>query len=76
MKYLTGVAVNRLEGMSGITILRARRVRLNGASDERIYVQIDGEYAGRLPGHIEIAPDALTLLTPAAYGSKKNNGHG
>lgn len=74
LKYLTGVAVNRLEGMSGITILRARRVRLNGAADDRVYVQIDGEYAGKLPGQIEIAPDALTLLTPAEYGLR--NGHG
>jgi len=75
LKYLTGVAVNRLEGMSGITILRARRVRLSGAADDRIYVQIDGEDAGRLPGQIEIAPDALTLLTPAGY-AKKRDGRG
>jgi diacylglycerol kinase (ATP) len=75
LKYLTGVAVNRLEGMSGVTILRARHVRFQAGSDDRVYMQIDGEYAGRLPGHVEIAPDALTLLTPAAYG-KRRNGHG
>jgi diacylglycerol kinase (ATP) len=64
LKYLSGVAVNRLEGMSGVTILRAREVRLGPASSERVYMQIDGEYAGRLPGKVEIVPDALTLLTP------------
>jgi diacylglycerol kinase family enzyme len=31
-------------------------------------VQIDGEFAGRLPAEIRIVPDALTLLTPPEYG--------
>jgi diacylglycerol kinase family enzyme len=33
-----------------------------------VYVQIDGEFAGRLPAEIRIVPDALTLLTPPGYG--------
>ena len=76
LKYLTGVAVNRLDGMSGVTILRAHHVRFQAGSDDRVHMQIDGEYAGRLPGQVEIAPDALTLLTPATYGQRKHNGHG
>jgi diacylglycerol kinase (ATP) len=68
LKYLTGVAVNRLDGMNGVTVLRARRVNLCCAESERVYMQIDGEYAGRLPGKVEIVPDALTLLTPEEYG--------
>lgn len=71
LKYLTGVAVNQLDGMSGVTILRARRVRFHTADDERVHMQIDGEYAGRLPGQVEITPDALTLLTPTGYGGRK-----
>ncbi len=67
LKYLSGVAANRLEGMRGVTILRAREARFGAASDERVYMQVDGEYAGRLPGKVEIVPDALTLLAPAAY---------
>jgi diacylglycerol kinase family enzyme len=35
-------------------------------------MQIDGEYAGRLPGKVKMAPDALTLLTPALY--REQNG--
>jgi diacylglycerol kinase family enzyme len=31
------------------------------------HVQIDGEYAGRAPTTLEIAPDALTLLMPETY---------
>jgi diacylglycerol kinase (ATP) len=62
LKYLTGVAANLLYGMSGVTIVRARKACLRGSVGERVYVQIDGEYAGRLPGQVEIVPDALTLL--------------
>src|SRR5207248_1624497 len=68
LKYLSGVAANRLAGMSGVTILRAREAVFSAASDDRVHIQIDGEYAGRLPGKVEIVPDALTLLTPASYG--------
>ena len=32
-----------------------------------MYVQVDGEYVGRLPATVEIEPDALTLLIPPAY---------
>ena len=72
LKYLSGVAVNRLTGMRGVTILRAREARLGASSGERVYMQIDGEYAGRLPGKVKIVPDALTLLTPASY--RERNG--
>jgi diacylglycerol kinase family enzyme len=70
LKYLTGVAVNRLEGMSGVTILRAREVTLRGASGEHVHMQVDGEYVGRLPGKVEMVPDALTLLIPESYREK------
>ena len=72
LMYLTGVAVNQLAGMDGVTILRARKARFSAAVDERVYMQIDGEYAGRLPGQVEIAADALTLLMPAEYGGRKD----
>jgi len=65
LKYLTGVAANRLESMSGVTILRARKACFRAEGGERVHVQIDGEYAGHLPGEVEIVPDALTLLMPA-----------
>jgi len=67
VKYLTGVAVNRLDGMSGVTILRAREATLRAASGDNVHMQVDGEYAGRLPGKVEIVPDALSLLIPETY---------
>jgi diacylglycerol kinase family enzyme len=53
--------------MRGVTVARTTAVELSCPSDSRIYVQIDGEFAGRLPARIELAQDALTLLLPPAY---------
>ena len=64
LKYFTGVAVNRLEGMSGVTILRASKACIRSEAGVQVHVQIDGEYAGELPAQVEIVPDALTLLIP------------
>jgi diacylglycerol kinase family enzyme len=68
VKYFAGMALNRLDGMSGVTVLRADRVKISAAEDRRAYFQIDGELGGTLPAEIRIVPDALTLLVPERYG--------
>jgi diacylglycerol kinase family enzyme len=67
LKYLAGVATRRLAGMRGVTVSQTTSVELSCPSDSRIYVQIDGEFAGRLPAKIELAAASLTLLLPPAY---------
>ncbi len=67
-KHFGGIVLNRLSSMKGVTVLRADRVALSDPQDRSVYVQIDGEFAGRLPAEIRIVPDALTLLTPPGYG--------
>ncbi len=69
VKYFAGMALNRLAGMSGVTVVRADRVTISSADDRRAYVQIDGEFGGTLPAEFRIVPDALTLLAPDAYRS-------
>ena len=69
VKYFAGLALGRLAGLKGVEVLRAARVRLSGPEDGRVYVQIDGEYAGHLPAEVSIVPDALTLLVPPGYNS-------
>jgi diacylglycerol kinase family enzyme len=44
-------------------------MRITGAVGTRVYVQIDGEYAGTLPAEVRVVPDALTLLIPQSYGA-------
>jgi diacylglycerol kinase (ATP) len=65
VKYFAGMALNRLAGMSGVTVVRADRVKISGT---RAHVQIDGELGGTLPAEFRIVPDALTLLVPDTYG--------
>ena len=64
LKYFLGLVLNRVEGMKGVTVLRERCLNLELAEDQRVYVQIDGEFACRLPAQIRIVPNALTVLLP------------
>lgn len=65
--YLGAVLAGVAERTPGITFLRARRVEFSCEDGPPIYVQVDGEYAGRLPASVEIVPDALTLLVPPGF---------
>jgi len=67
VRYFAGLVANRIAGIPGIVVLRARRVSAPQPFDARIFLQIDGEFAGRLPAEIRIVPDALTLLVPPEY---------
>jgi diacylglycerol kinase family enzyme len=67
VKYFAGMVSNRLRGMRGVTALQADRVILTAPGGSAVYVQVDGESAGRLPAEIRIVPDALTLLVPPEY---------
>jgi YegS/Rv2252/BmrU family lipid kinase len=68
-KYLCGMIAGRLEGMGGVSFQTGKEVRVFDPADRRIHIQVDGEYAGRLPATIVIVPGALTLLVPAGYAS-------
>jgi diacylglycerol kinase family enzyme len=69
LKHFAGMMLNRLSVMNGVTVLRADCVSISDPQDRCVFVQIDGEFAGRLPAEIRIVPDALTLLTPPGYGA-------
>jgi diacylglycerol kinase family enzyme len=61
--YMTAVTLRQVKSMPGVRAVRAQRVDFSGSA----HLQIDGEYAGRLPASLEMAPDALTLLIPPTY---------
>lgn len=75
--YLAAVAVRRLGMIKAVTILRTANVRLAHAADDRVFVQVDGEFAGHLPARIEMVPNSLSLLIPPHYllarSPKKNS---
>lgn len=72
LPYLLGVALGRAHRMTGCTVLRGRSVTCVPPSGRDIYVQIDGELAGKLPVTAEIVPDALTLLFAPAYLAREH----
>jgi diacylglycerol kinase (ATP) len=63
--YFLGVLTGTLDRFPGVTIERSSQIDVEGCRDERVYVQVDGEFAGRLPARVEIVESALTLLMPA-----------
>jgi diacylglycerol kinase family enzyme len=68
VKYLAGMAFQRLKGMQGVKMLRTASATLSCPADRPVFIQIDGESAGYLPAEVSIVPDALTLLVPPGYG--------
>jgi YegS/Rv2252/BmrU family lipid kinase len=73
LSYLVGVATGQVHRMKGCTILRARSVTCLPPKNQRIYAQIDGECAGKLPMSAEVIPNALTLLLPPAYLARERS---
>jgi diacylglycerol kinase (ATP) len=71
VKYLAGVATQQLKGMKGVTILRTAEVEMTHAADDRVFVQVDGEFAGHLPARVEMVPSSLSLLVPPQYTSAR-----
>lgn len=71
LRYMAGVVTGKLEQIPGVTILQTSGVRLFAPDDQRIYSQVDGEYAGPLPASLEIVPRSLTLLLPQAYRTRR-----
>lgn len=71
--YLFGVTLGCLHRLKGCTILHGRSVTCQRPANREIYVQVDGELAGRLPTRAEIIPEALTLLVPPEYLAREQS---
>jgi YegS/Rv2252/BmrU family lipid kinase len=71
LKYMLAVVLRRHSSMRGITILRTRNVAFLAPAEDRIHVQVDGEYLGLTPSTAEIVPNALTLLVPPRFHSRR-----
>jgi diacylglycerol kinase (ATP) len=67
MKYFIGILTGRLAAMKGVSVVRTHSIHLEAPSDTGIYVQVDGEFAGRLPCTLSIVPRSLTLMLPPSF---------
>jgi len=68
--YLAGILFGKLEGCRGATFAQVSALELSAEPGVEVHVQVDGEYAGRLPAGVELAPAALSLLVPPEYGER------
>ena len=71
LPYLLGVFLRFAHRMKGVTVMHAKSVNCPALSDAPIFVQVDGELAGKLPIAAELIPDALTMLMPPDYVARE-----
>jgi diacylglycerol kinase family enzyme len=67
LKYFSGVLLNVLERMKGVTVARARSLEIAPCRGAEIDIQVDGEHTGYAPARIEIAPQTLRLMLPRKF---------
>ena len=68
--YLAQIATQTLDQFPDVSFHHTRRVELL-SQGERVYIEVDGEFAGRLPAVVEIAPQPITLMLPAEYAASR-----
>jgi YegS/Rv2252/BmrU family lipid kinase len=62
--HMLAVWLSRLPRQRDVHFVHAQRVLCHADPGTKVYVEIDGEPAGRLPVEFRIVPDALTLVMP------------
>jgi YegS/Rv2252/BmrU family lipid kinase len=71
LQYVAGALLGRQWNINGIDLVSCSEVvcklpeKSDGHSDDRVYVEADGELLGRLPARMTMVPDALSLVVPA-----------
>ena len=66
-RYLPAVLGGWLPRTAGIILRRSSRMAYHPIDETPVYIQVDGEYAGRLPASVEMVRDALTVLMPPGF---------
>ncbi len=64
--YMPAVWFSTLPRMRDVHFLKAASVRCEPSTEQPIYVQVDGEAAGKLPVEFRIVPHALALVVPGS----------
>ena len=68
--YLAQLAARRLDSFPDVTFCRAKRVEASPLDSSAVYIEVDGELAGRLPAVVDIAAQKLKLLLPPDFAEK------
>src|SRR5271169_568291 len=75
LQYVAGALLGRQWNIDGFDLVSCSEVvcslpesaglSTDGHSEDRVYVEADGELLGRLPARMTMQPDALSLVVPA-----------
>jgi diacylglycerol kinase family enzyme len=71
IQFVAGALLGRQWNINGIDLVSCSEVvcrlpeKSGGRSDDRVYVEADGELLGRLPARMTMVPNALSLVVPA-----------
>ena len=68
--YLAQLAAKKLDQLPDVTFHRTSRAELFPVDSDRVYVEVDGELAGRLPATVEMASHRVKLLLPTRYADE------
>ncbi len=73
LRYVAGAMLGRQWAVDGIDLVSSTEILCQpvgdgGPSEDRVYVEADGELLGRLPARLTMVPDALSLVVPARSG--------
>ncbi len=72
--YLAQIATRTLDQFTDVTFHEADRVEFSTSAGRPVYIEVDGEYAGRLPAVVEAAEERLSVLLPVAYEERVRKG--
>jgi diacylglycerol kinase (ATP) len=70
LSYIPLLLAGGLRRARDVRFLRAAEMRCEPIGAEPVWVQVDGESAGRLPADFRIVSDALTLAVPEKFPQK------
>jgi len=68
--YLAQIAAGKLDQLSDVTFHRTSRAEFFPLDSDRVYVEVDGELAGRLPATVEMASRGVKVLLPTRYADQ------
>jgi len=70
VNYLAQIAAGKLDQLTDVTFHRSSRAEFFPLDSDRVYVEVDGELAGRLPATVEMASHGVKILLPTRYADQ------
>lgn len=70
VSYLAQIAARKLDQLPDVSFHRTSQAEFFPLNSDRVYVEVDGEVAGRLPATVEMAARGVKVLLPTRYAEE------